>query len=87
MGGLRVLLNEFATILRIAWRKGRVVDDVKRLIFNPATGQDVRRSGRKALEASGEERRHSSYERRKKKRPVQDGDGRRSNAVVRNNGQ
>jgi hypothetical protein len=68
VGGLRVLLDEFATILRIAGRKGRVVDDVKRLlIFHPATGQDVRRSGRKALEASGEERRHSGYERRKKR--------------------
>jgi hypothetical protein len=47
VGGLRVLLDEFATILRIAWRESGVVDDVKRLlIFHPATGQDVRRSGR-----------------------------------------
>jgi hypothetical protein len=68
VGGLRVLLDEFATILRIAGREGRVVDDVERLlIFHPATGQDMRRSGRKALKASGEEGRHSGYERKKKK--------------------
>jgi hypothetical protein len=72
-GRLGILFDELTTTLGVTRREGGVADDVeRRLVFHAATGGDMGRGRREALEARSEEGRHNEVE--EKKRPVQDGE-------------